>query len=58
MSRMLRMTTWAQVRAELDALKPHLAYGPCDKREDEALHAMHLADPLCAVQRSPAPHAA
>jgi hypothetical protein len=44
--------------AEASALKPHLAYGPCDKREYEALHAMHLADHLCAVRLSPATRAA
>ncbi|WP_063934781.1 DUF1569 domain-containing protein [Archangium violaceum] len=44
--------------ADASALKPHLAYGPCDKREYEALHAMHLADHLGAVQRSPATRAA
>lgn len=36
--------------AEPSALKPHLAYGPCDKREYEALHAMHLADHLAAAR--------
>ncbi|HZH77304.1 MAG TPA: DUF1569 domain-containing protein [Archangium sp.] len=40
--------------AEASALKPHLAYGACDKREYEALHAMHLADHLAA--RLPARH--
>jgi Protein of unknown function (DUF1569) len=44
--------------ADASALKPHLAYGPCDKREYEALHAMHLADHLCAVQLSPGTRAA
>jgi hypothetical protein len=39
--------------AEASALKPHLAYGPCDKHEYEALHAMHLADHLRAVRVSP-----
>ena len=44
--------------ADASALKPHLAYGPCDKREYEALHAMHLADHLSAVQLTPATRAA
>jgi hypothetical protein len=32
------------------SLAPHLAYGPCSKAEYEALHAMHLANHLSAVQ--------
>jgi uncharacterized protein DUF1569 len=36
--------------AAASELKPHLAYGACDKREYEALHAMHLADHLAKVE--------
>jgi Protein of unknown function (DUF1569) len=49
----------ARLRAAIEAftahhgpLAEHLAYGPCNKTEYEALHAMHVADHLSEEPRA------